>query len=113
VIHAGLVTPALCDAFRVEVGRRRLIPFKQLANSIYPGRIAPDYQDFLWMATADPAEWEKDKVQMASRLRWSSANNEEFIHAAATQVIFHECEAIMRSLLRRTAKRGGGAGRGD
>jgi hypothetical protein len=98
LLHAKLVTPELCDAFRIEVGKRVLMPFRKLDNSIYPGRLGDDYQDFLWMADADEAEWEANRLLMASRLRWSSRNQEEFVHAAATQVVFHECTAILSSL---------------
>ena len=102
LVHAPLVTPELCDAFHVDVGRRALIPFRKLDNSIYPGRLGDDYQDFLWMAAADDAVWESDRLLMASRLRWSSRNQEEFVHAAATQVVFHECAAILSSLQHRS-----------
>ena len=100
LVQSKLVTPELCDAFRIEVGKRALMPFRMLDNSIYPGRLGADYQDFLWMATADETEWETNKLLMASRLRWSSRNQEEFVHAAATQVVFHECAAIVSSLQR-------------
>lgn len=84
------------------------MPFKKLANSAYPGRIASGYSDYLWMARQEEDDWRRLKLFMSKRLRWCAQDAEEFLQAAATQVVFNETVAIFRSLEargRRTRRR--------
>ena len=99
IISDALLTSKLRSQFAIQIGKENLIPFKQLANSSYPGRVRTGFSDILWMM--DGQTWQDTQVQMGKRLRWAANNPEEFIQAAATQVVFHECEAIAVSLRRR------------
>jgi hypothetical protein len=97
VVEEKLLTPAMPITSRA--GRQPLPgPFKSLTNSVYPRRIAHVYEDFLWMARSEEAEWRKLKRSMSDRLRWSAQDSEEFVQAASTQVVFNETVAIFRSL---------------
>lgn len=107
IIESGLVTPALISRSRIPVSNVDFFPFRHLNNSTYPGRLQNGYQDVLWMASAEDTEWEQYRRTMASRLRWAAQDLEEFLQAAATQVIFHECTAIFDSLHRRGRDRHG------
>jgi hypothetical protein len=102
VIEENLVTESVRRHFRLAVGSRAFIPFRKLANSVYPDRISDRYQDFLWMAREDESEWRTLKRAMANRLRWCAQVPAEFVQAAATQVVFNETVAIFRSLERRS-----------
>lgn len=81
------------------------MPFKKLANSAYPGRIASGYSDYLWMARQEEDDWRRLKLFMSKRLRWRAQDAEEFLQAAATQVLFNETVAIFRSLEARGRRR--------
>jgi hypothetical protein len=98
VVEEKLLTPAVRSHFRVPAGSRTLDAFKSLTNSVYPRRIAHVYEDFLWMARSEEAEWRKLERSMSDRLRWSARDGEEFVQAASTQVVFNETVAIFRSL---------------
>jgi hypothetical protein len=98
VVEEKLLTPAVRDHFSVKAGSRTLVPFKSLTNSVYPRRIAQVYEEFLWMARSEEAEWRKLERSMSDRLRWSAQDSEEFVQAASTQVVFNETVAIFRSL---------------
>jgi hypothetical protein len=105
VVEESLLTPAVREHFHVQAGSRTLVPFKSLTNSVYPRRIAHVYEDFLWMARTEEAEWRKLKRSMSDRLRWSAQDGEEFLQAASTQVVFNETAAIFRSLEARPKRR--------
>ena len=110
VVEEKLLTQAVRDHFGVRAGSRTLVPFKSLTNSVYPRRIANVYEDFLWMARSEEAEWRKLERSMSDRLRWSAQDSEEFVQAASTQVVFNETVAIFRSLeTPRRRKRGAAA----
>jgi hypothetical protein len=98
LIQQSLVTEAIRKAFGITVGDKTFYPFRRLTNSAYPGRIAAGFDDFLWMAHEKEADWRPVKRLMAARLRWCAQDPEEFLHAAATQVVFNESVAIFRSL---------------
>lgn len=72
VVEESLITDAIRRRFRIAVGNQTFIPFRKLANSAYPGRLANGYQDFLWMARQDEQEWRRMKRSMSNRLRWCS-----------------------------------------
>jgi hypothetical protein len=109
VVEEKLLTPDVRNHFGVQAGSRTLVPFKSLTNSVYPRRIAHVYEDFLWMARSEEAEWRKLKRSMSDRLRWSAQDSEEFVQAASTQVVFNETVAIFRSLESQRKRRREGA----
>jgi hypothetical protein len=112
VVEEKLLTQAVRERFRVRAGNRELVPFKSLTNSVYPRRIAHVYEDFLWMARTEEAEWRRLKRSMSDRLRWSAQDSEEFLQAASTQVVFNETVAIFRSLESPRKRRRAGVSRG-
>lgn len=95
LVDDRLVTELVRAAVRIPVRGRNLIPLKRLTHSDYR---VPGYQDWLWMLPADDAAWQRLRLEMATRLRWSSRDADEFVHAAATQVVFNECDAILASI---------------
>lgn len=100
LISTELVNDALRNdhCFDLENGQR-LHVFKRTTHSGYPGRLDAGYDDVLWMASANLDEWKARRWAMARRLRYSSKDPDEFVQAAATQVLFHEYSAILGSLL--------------
>ena len=104
VIQESLLSKGIQDKSVVKLGERSMNTQKKLTYSLYPPRIAEGYVDLLWMACGNPEEWGRHSRQMANLLRWSGNDTEEMAHAAATQVVFNECAAIMGSLLRREGK---------
>lgn len=105
LIEDALVSHGLRQLWRLEVNGRFFIPFRKLSYSGYPARIADTYQDFLWMGTVPDAEWGTMERTMAARLRLAAPDAEELAHAAATQIVFHECAAIRGSIAVRAARR--------
>lgn len=93
-----LITNALRRQFGVPMAVRTLLPFRKLTHSVYPVRIADQYQDFLWMTACEDAQWDRNRRAMENRLRYAAADAEEVIQAAATQIAFHEVGAIRASL---------------
>lgn len=98
LVDERLCTPETVRRFRIQVGRKNIIPLKRLRNSSYPGKVATGYVDFFWMATGDEYELQRYERLMAQKLRHSAHKSEEFLQAAATQVLFHECIAIIGSV---------------
>jgi hypothetical protein len=97
LIDPGLITTELRRKHRLLFGTRRFFPFKHLANSAYGPRL-DDHLDVLWMSTADDDLWRKRRARMSARMRYSAKVVEEVLQAAATQVVFDECGAIIDSL---------------
>ncbi len=60
-----------------------------------------DVLDYLWMCTNDEKLRQNFFFQIAKRLREANSDPEEFVQAAATQVLFHEADAIYRSVAHR------------
>ena len=104
LVNSGLITQSDIDSLRIEFGTHTLIPLTKLRYVGYPKVSEGDYHDLLWMATSDDSEWRSLNINMTSRLRYSSHDSEEFSQAAATQVLFHECAALINSIIGR-AKR--------
>lgn len=98
LIRPEVIDRAAKEALRLPLGDFALYPFRRLSHSSYPDNPGGEIQDFLWMACGDEAEWQRIARRMSSRLRYSARDPEEFIQAAATQVVFHECGAIRQSL---------------
>jgi hypothetical protein len=108
-----LVKASLVDRgsqeMKIPLGGRTLIPFRKLNHSRYPSRVLGEYTDFLWMASRTDEEWYDLGLHMTSRLRFAATDEEEFLQAAATQLVFHECAAIRKSVIgraRRAAENG-------
>jgi hypothetical protein len=102
-----LVAEPLIDAtvegrFRIDVGGGRY--FHPLAALTYSENPA-GYRDLLWMFPYEEQpedveqEWRRMQVAMENRLRWAGQGGPaEFTQAAATQLVFVECNAIYRDL---------------
>jgi hypothetical protein len=89
---------------KLAVGQRRFKPLKRIYPPGYPPGLEGRAYDFLWMASTSEQEWEKMKRIMANRLQKAAANNEEFLHAAATQLVFNHC-ALKYSLFERNGQK--------
>lgn len=89
-----LVTAELCAQFRRPRGNLNIVPFKKLRYSQYPTRVAESFQDVLWMDSRNGEGAIDERLRMEQRLRWSARVAEEFVQAAATQVVFHEYSAV-------------------
>jgi hypothetical protein len=98
LVSRDLVNSALNAATKLSIDGFSFIPLKKVRSSYYPKRVEETYVDYFWMATDDPAELTSLERVMALRLRASALDPEEFAQAAATQVLFHECSAIIGSL---------------
>ena len=96
LIDPSLVNIGLRKAFRRKVGSNWLHVFKHLENSAYGPRLEK-HQDVLWMATGNEEEWRQRRARMSTRMRFSARVPDEVLQAAATQVVFDECDAIYRS----------------
>lgn len=100
-----LIQKNLVDGFtrtsnQVLIDGSWVYPFRVLEFSNYPPRVKSEFEDYLWML-GDIPDWEQVRRAMSNRLRYASRDSEEFLHAASTQVVFNECEAIVRAGLRR------------
>jgi hypothetical protein len=105
LIQDDLVVDTVRAAHQLKIGARSatLHPFRNLDHSSYPTRLA-GHLDVLWMASEDEDEWRTRRNRMSSRIRFSARDTEEVLQAAATQVVFDECDAIMTSLRTRATK---------
>jgi len=98
LVERSLVTSEVRAALKQTMGHLNFMPLSKLRDSTYPKRLQDSFVDYLWMGTTDRDEFENLRRTMAVRLRLAANEPEEFIQAAATQVIFHECAAILSSL---------------
>ena len=104
LVDKRLINTGVRTSVSIPIGDGTFIPLKRLSHSIYPLRVEEKFQDYMWMACEGVDEWNSIRRLMADRLRWCSHNQEEFLQAAATQVVFNECNAIIHGLRRRNAK---------
>jgi hypothetical protein len=104
LVRSELIDAEARNALRIPFGQASFITLKRLRHSNYPNIIQGELLDFLWMACAENDEWEEIAEHMASRLRYSAHDIEEFSQAAATQVLFHECGAIRQSAISRSIR---------
>jgi hypothetical protein len=95
LIDETLVTGPLREECRLVRDTYYFVPFAKLRHSLYPKALASKFYDYLWMATLDDEEKADLDAVMAHRLRFASKNSEESLHAAATQVMFHEVTAML------------------
>lgn len=98
LVSKELISAALTTENKLSIGGFSFITLKKLRNSTYPKRIEEGFIDYFWMATDDAVRLTAMERIMALRLRASAHDIEEFAQAAATQVVFHECAAIIGSL---------------
>ena len=105
LIREELVTEAVRKAHQIRLPPRRSVlhPFRHLDHSAYPERLE-DHFDVLWMAAGDEDEWRRRRNRMSSRIRLSARDTDEVLQAAATQVVFDECDAIITSLRSRALR---------
>jgi hypothetical protein len=101
LIQESLIDPDVTDAFKIPI---RGGVFHPLATLQYVPAVV-GYRDVLWMfppsgGDETDSEWHLMKVAMQNRLRWSSnGGDEEFVQAAATQVLFAGCETVYVHLI--------------
>lgn len=95
LVDPTLITAELREEARLSKEGYYFVPFAKLRHSLYPTGPSSGFYDYLWMATVDPEEKAELDVIMARRLRYASKSAEESLHAAATQVIFHEVTAML------------------
>ncbi len=98
LVERELITSDVRAVIKQPMGHLNFIPVTKLRDSTYPKRLDDTFMDYLWMGTTDRDEFEELRSVMAVRLRLAANEPEEFIQAAATQVVFHECTAILSSL---------------
>lgn len=102
LMRQELVTANLRAEGKIPIRGFNFLPFKKLRYSSYPTSTNGPLVDFLWMATEDSEAWQQLLFGMAKRLRNSAQASEEFAQAAATQVVFHECDAMIMSIRHRS-----------
>ena len=95
----GVGTNAKRAASRVEIKAKHYAPFLRVRTPPYPKQLAKGrFYDYMWMASESVDETENLKRAMGNRIKWSASNPEEFLHAAATQVIFNHWNAFVHSV---------------
>lgn len=94
LVSESLVNETVRAELRSTVYDRDLHTFRRLQHSVYPGRLVSGYVDWLWMAGWNEGEWEQNLIQMNKRMRFSAGDAEEFLQAAATDLVFHEITSI-------------------
>jgi hypothetical protein len=112
VVEESLLTDTLRGMFRVPLGRLGFIPFRRMNFTPYPAGLKRSFQDFLWMADTGH-EWQNYLLRMKQRMLWSAADDVEFAVAAATQIVFHEVDTIVQSVVRKNQMRRDGDREGD
>lgn len=100
LVADSVLTDPLRGMFRIPLGRLGVIPFRRMNHTPYPGPLARGFQDLMWMAEVRH-EWGQYVNRMKQRMLWSSHDDGELGHAAATQVMFWECDAILQSVVRK------------
>lgn len=113
LLEQELVSQHLKSEFAIDVAPGRLYPFRRLDNSAYPRVEADAFCDVLWMFPDPytPNSWRDRQRRMNNMLRWAggvaaaTGHDEEFSHAAATALVFTECDAILGSVQRAAVTR--------
>ena len=101
LVETSLLTPETKRATSLKIGDHFTARSRVLSLSTYPIPLVGRFCDVLWMATSDEAEWGALKALIARRVAHSARNTDEFIHAAATDVVFHECGAFFGKVRRK------------
>lgn len=114
LVQRTLVSASLRQRFTITLGAdQRIVPFRRLDNSAYPRGAEQDYADVLWMLPTPytKASWDASHRTMNNALRWAgraaavTRKDDEFAHAAATELIFKECDAIKFGIAKLAAER--------
>lgn len=102
LVAESLINPDVEDRFRVGVLDGRSLA---LLTSLSYSHGRAGFRDVLWMFPNDEApedidgSWKLMRRAMENRLRWAGEGGPgEFTQAAATQLVFAECNAIYRDL---------------
>lgn len=98
LVERSLIDVQVRAAVKQPIGHLNFIPLCKLKAMRYPKRIDGQFVDYLWMGSVNRDEFDEMRSIMALRLRGAASDPEEFTQAAATQVVFHECGAILSSL---------------
>jgi hypothetical protein len=106
LIADELITPQLKNAYAILVRTTHIVPFRLLNNSSYPHPDRGKFLDVLWMLPSpwDDVAWTRQQRVMDNALRWAGGaaavtrSDEEFAHAAATELVFKQCHAILGSI---------------
>lgn len=103
LVAESLIDPNVESRFAVSLGDDRSLSL--LTRLAYSDAL-PGFRDALWMFPADQTpsnideSWRLMRRAMENRLRWAGEGGAgEFTQAAATQLVFAECNAIYRDLL--------------
>lgn len=97
IIHDSLCNRELVRAFSVTIRDRKLKTVTKLEHC----KKVDSYSDVLWMFPQHHVQkdWPLMQRAMNNRLRWAGErSSQEFVHAAATQLLFSECQAIYAKL---------------
>jgi hypothetical protein len=114
LIQRTLVSASLRQRFMITLGAdQRIVPFRRLDNSVYPRGAEQDFEDVLWMLPTpySNASWDASHRAMNNALRWAgraaatTRKDDEFAHAAATELVFKECDAIKFGIAKAAAER--------
>lgn len=97
LVASDLIDDSLRKRHMVTSDGLKLAKITRLQSSYYPKR-TESFEDYLWFAPASKKQWSNYETIMATRLRLSAKLQDEFVQAAATQVVFHEVRAIFSSL---------------
>jgi len=109
LISAVLAADPEAGNYTEKVGGRDIPRIARLKYSGYPEDVLPfKCADVLWCLGTDAREEARLTDRMQKRLRWSKPDAEEFLQAAATQVLFHETYAMLH-----TARARAGLDRGE
>lgn len=101
VAHSLLA--GLKERFAIRLGDSSASRFRQL-DRVADSRELNDFREVLWMWTDQPFEWDKRRAEMDRRLLRAGRNTEEFVQAAATELVFKRCEQLWAQLRRRRAR---------
>jgi hypothetical protein len=104
LVADSLLNDQIRGTFRIPLGRLGVIPFRRMNYTPYPGVVQRGFQDFMWMAETEQ-EWGQYTMRMKQRMLWSAADADEFHVASSTQIVFHECDAILQSVARKNMMR--------
>ena len=72
-------------------------PLKCIVPPGYPVQLGDGVYDYMWMASTNEEKWKEMNRIMTYRLRDAAENSEEFIQAAATQIVFTHCGQMFGS----------------
>lgn len=104
VVSPELLTDGVRSRMSIGTADEPVVPFRRLAPAPAYPRQLDGFEDLLWMADEDPDKWRRYRARMTTRLRQASYDNEELVQAAATQIVFDECERALAPLLPEPAR---------